>query len=371
MTPKNQKEENSLISFGSGLSLFFIGLAIVGFLILLLPILSSWYNYSTLGSIGDTVGGLLNPIVGIAAALLTFLAFYVQYIANQKVQRQLRMQQFESQFYEKVRLHKENINEISVHGYELMRETTKTYVDEDAKTDERFKQMTTSESQVARFTRGRQLFERMFIEVTACYELLEWLACKDDNHTCVYDESTLMQVAYRIVYYGINSYNNDVFEGIDDAAYIEKVKKDFNKKRKDHKASSGQLNVFYGRWKEKGNPESKRTIRLYVKYKPFSGHEFHLGHYYRHLFSTVKYVVQQEGDLLHKVEVQEHLKTLRSQLSAAEQIMLYYHFRMDHAAEWETYLKDDYNMIENIPKERLKYIETPEAYFKRSLLHHS
>ncbi|MGH1386700.1 putative phage abortive infection protein [Kordia sp.] len=368
MTSKNKKEEDALISFSSGLSLLFIGLAIVGFLILLLPIFSSWYNYSTLGSIGDTVGGLLNPIVGIAAALLTFMAFYVQYLANQKVQRQLRMQQFESQFYEKVRLHKENVNEISLHGYELMRENTKTFADEAAKKEDMFRQITTSESQVIRFTQGRQLFERMLFEVTACYELLEWHACEADNHTCAYDEATLMQVAYRIVYYGINSYNNDVFEGISDETYIDKVKKDFNHKRKEHKSSSGQLNVFYGRWKEKSNEKSKRTIRLYVKYKPFSGHEFHLGHYYRHLFSTVKYVVQQEDDLLNKTQVQEYLKTLRSQLSAAEQIMLYYHFRMDHAPKWGKYLNGDYNMIEDIPKERLKYIETPKEYFTKNTM---
>ncbi|WP_430412850.1 putative phage abortive infection protein [Kordia sp.] len=163
----------------------------------------------------------------------------------------------------------------------------------------------------------------------------------------------------------INSDYKKVFKGIDDEAYIQKVKDDFNLKRKDHKKSSGQKNVFYGRWKEKGNPESKRIIRLYVKYKPFTGHEFNLGHYYRHLFSTVTYVVQQEGNLLNKAQVQEYLKTLRSQLSAAEQIMLYYHFRMDHAPEWEQYLKADYNMIADLPEERLKYIETPSEYFKK------
>ncbi|WP_046759240.1 putative phage abortive infection protein [Kordia jejudonensis] len=366
MISKHQKEEKALISFGSGLSLFFIGLAIVGFLILLLPVLSSWYNYSTLGSIGDTVGGLLNPIVGIAAALLTFMAFYVQYLANQQVQKQLRMQQFESQFYEKVRLHKENINEISIHGYELMRETIKTYSVDNAKNDDNIKEITTSESQVARFTRGRQLFERMLKELIACYELLEFHACEEDNYTCQYNQDILMQVAYRIVYYGINSDNSDVFEGITDKIYIDKVKRDFNEKRKEHKQSSGKMNVFYGKLKEKGNLDSKRTIRLYVKYKPFTGHEFHLGHYYRHLYSTVAYVVQQEKNILSRVQKQEYLKTLRSQLSAAEQLMLYYHFRMDHAREWEQFLKGDYNMIADLPVERLKYIEKPSEYFKNS-----
>jgi hypothetical protein len=34
---------------------------------------------------GDTIGGILNPIIGLMGVLLTFLAFYVQYQANNKI----------------------------------------------------------------------------------------------------------------------------------------------------------------------------------------------------------------------------------------------------------------------------------------------
>lgn len=60
--------------------------------------------------LGDSIGGILNPIVGLLASILTFLAFYMQKIANDEIKDQL----FESQFYEMLQLHKENVNEIEI-----------------------------------------------------------------------------------------------------------------------------------------------------------------------------------------------------------------------------------------------------------------
>lgn len=92
------------------------------------------YSFIGKGEIGDTFGGLMSPFINLSAVIVTGLAFYMQYRANrlqvhifrkqlnedqqqfqdeQNVQRQnVRYQQFESQFYEMLRLHKENVNEI-------------------------------------------------------------------------------------------------------------------------------------------------------------------------------------------------------------------------------------------------------------------
>lgn len=39
-------------------------------------------DFSTTGAIGDTIGGIMNPFLTIVGILITFLAFYIQYSAN-------------------------------------------------------------------------------------------------------------------------------------------------------------------------------------------------------------------------------------------------------------------------------------------------
>lgn len=45
---------------------------------------STDYDFTNTGEIGDTIGGLMNPFIAIGSCLLTFLAFYIQFKANQQ-----------------------------------------------------------------------------------------------------------------------------------------------------------------------------------------------------------------------------------------------------------------------------------------------
>jgi hypothetical protein len=97
----------------------------------------------------------------------------------------------------------------------------------------------------------------------------------------------------------------------------------------------------------------------YFKY--YGGHQFKLGHYYRHLYQTVKYVDDQH-DMKYK-EKYELLKTLRAQLSTPEQYLLFFNTisllgrawefdRIDSKIKWKNancYLVTKYNFIKNIP----------------------
>jgi hypothetical protein len=95
-----------------------------------------YIDFTNTGQIGDTIGGLMGPFINLSAVIVTGLAFYMQYRANKlQVQifddqikqtekqfkreqlyqeRQYKVQQFESQFFEMLRLHKENVDELSI-----------------------------------------------------------------------------------------------------------------------------------------------------------------------------------------------------------------------------------------------------------------
>ncbi len=41
------------------------------------------FDFTNTGEIGDTIGGIMSPFIALAAVFVTFLAFYIQYQANQ------------------------------------------------------------------------------------------------------------------------------------------------------------------------------------------------------------------------------------------------------------------------------------------------
>lgn len=62
---------------------------------------------------GDSFG-VLNPFIALLAAGLTFIAFWVQYQANQKMLQESKQQQAERQFYEMLRIHQENVEKLKI-----------------------------------------------------------------------------------------------------------------------------------------------------------------------------------------------------------------------------------------------------------------
>lgn len=72
----------------------------------------SWEADNKTALIGDTVGGIYGPIIALFGILLTFLAFYIQYEANIVQKNALFTDQFESKFFELIRMHRENVKNI-------------------------------------------------------------------------------------------------------------------------------------------------------------------------------------------------------------------------------------------------------------------
>src|SRR5690606_21303038 len=113
----NSKTNNWIVNFNLKLSLIFVIIAAFTIVLFTLPVFYSEQEISIFGQLGDLFGGIMNPLIAISAALLTFLAFWMQYQANQDIQQQFKVQQFERQFYEMLRLYKENVNEMKIQGY--------------------------------------------------------------------------------------------------------------------------------------------------------------------------------------------------------------------------------------------------------------
>jgi hypothetical protein len=300
------------------------------------------------GAMGDTVGGLMNPYIALAGVILTGLAFYMQYEANKqqralflieqddnkkglqeqidRQQEELKHQQFESQFYEMVRLHRENVSEMKIEGYDFIE--NEMYMNRPL---ERF----------ATNTEGRKVFITMKTELEAI------LSAYTLDHEL---DSESFKACYHLFFSGLDKFSREYSAMAEFAKLLRKSRK-AHQSPSEHEICQNALRKKY-----------VEGVELKFNYKPFSGHASRLGHYFRHLYLAVKSVVNSEV-VKTKEEKMRYLKILRAQLSNHEQIMLFYNWLSTFGGGWENnehHFFTEYNMIHNLWHDELH----PDPFIK-------
>lgn len=320
------------------------------------------------GLIGDTMGGIMNPFIAIGGILLTFLAFYIQYQANKQVQDQFKIQQFESQFYEMLHLHRENLNEMIIEGY--VYEYTDNDKSKPAKPD----------TKQIKNTSGKKIFVTMLNEFEAIYLIATKIfmhkfntlnkAEQNNIKSQLQLERIIMHHSYFVFFYGLKIYKKNItkYEEADSIGFLKKVLNNFvhelESKRDSHlKMGIKEHHTYYQTPTSQPPFFRYKSLWLSFNYKPFSGHQSILAHYYRHLFQIVKFVVKQNKNIISYEQKRDYLRILRSMLSNHEQILLYYNWLADFGVQWEeknlekrkikngNFFFTDYRMIHNIPND--------------------
>jgi len=342
-----------------------LGITIVLFILCLVALfcLPEWlfeqfpfYKYKDTGPIGDSIGGIAGPIVALIASVLTFFAFKVQYDANRQQRVDLAKERFENKFFEMLKLQKENVNEMEIEGYDtiisekIINDYTNPPVNE------------TLREHITILIKGRDVFESMYKEFFACYEI-----CRNSLHAEAFEdkENYILELSYKLFFNGassplIHSQNKALAS---DSEYVNRCKNQLKSAASQHIRSRGQNYVYQ-------IPLSNITVNISIKYPPFIGHVKRLGHYYRHLFLMVKYVAQQPKELIDYSEKREYLRILRAQVSSFEQLMLYFNYLAGYGRKWENtknHFFTDYRMIHNIPLELTEMIRSAKLEFKDAM----
>jgi hypothetical protein len=334
---KNKKSDtDKLIKNGLIICLVLFVLSILAPFVLTEPSIS-FISFKNTGEIGDTIGGITAPFIGLISAILVYLALKAQIDANVQVSSQFQLQKFENQFYEMIRLHKENVNEMTIKGYdrEIIEFCKYTNEEKDLYEKESF-----SEQEVKNYTSGRKVFVTMITELKAVYEMVCAKIPENENYQ-------IFDLSYFIFFDGLDSFERFLNEESEkgesvykDSCFTELLYQ-LKIARRNHSETSGKANNFF-------------DIKLHFKYKPFSGHQSRLGHYYRHLFQTVKFVVNYDGEVLSYSDKRNYLRILRAQLSNHEQLMLFYNWYSGYGSKWEqekgNHFFTNYRMIHNIPE---------------------
>ena len=290
--------------------LAFIG---AGFILisLFIPKFNDWsfklsnVDPSLAANYGGFIGGVAGALFGLVSAILLFLNFRSQ-------ERSAARQQFEAKFFEMIRLHRENVSEM-------------THVDPDSEDASHPK-------------RGRDVFlsiHRQFREIeNYCRKKLPGEMPDEEVEGL---EQKLIDMAFVILFFGLSRDSRSMLEPYLNP-YLEYI----------------ELNWIY----EYLRREKTRYDQAIVKY---GGHQSRLGHYYRHMFQTIKYIDQQNN--LSQFEKYDYVRIFRSQLSTYEQEMLFYNSLSQLGKEWKekSYITK-YQLIKNLPKHFLDPIN-PKKYY--------
>ncbi len=310
-------------------------------------------SFKETGQIGDTINGIAGPFIALTAAILTYLAFYMQYKANRIQIRQFKEQkkQFEKQLTEeKSQFEKQLTEEKSRFSIQL---------DIQAKTEKkarfenkyfelvRFHRANMEEMNIGDKVFARKCFIRMYYEFKFCFDT-SFEYCNQLPDSIAKDLIDLTAFSYKIFFFGIGELSESQYNFNESEKALFKLVKVVLKKiqsQYEEKITTKDRSYPYDLAELIGN----KPMNFEGYYYPFDGHVSRLAHYYRHLFHTVKFVVKQDEKLILYDEKLDYLQTIRAQLSNHEQVMLYYNAISGLGEAWfknEYFTK--YKMIHNL-----------------------
>jgi hypothetical protein len=331
-------------------------------------------NYEVTGQFGDFVGGVIGTFFALTGTFLIYLTFQEQAKENKRAA-------FEATFFEMIRLYRENVSELRY----------KKYSSDDYESYE-----------------NRQVLRIIFQEFIECYrEVKKFSNSKDPSDYFVPKylerirniiaknnpkinaiELARIDIAYCMVFYGVGTegeialrkifqkkYNPDYYFKL--LYYIKLKPKRSNTKRfgnwdKARNLDLKQLHALIEElYRNRSTPEKTTNLsqmasdfKMHLQYeKYYGGHQFRLGHYFRHLYQSYKYL----NGCAYLSEDQKYAygKMYRAQLSTYEQALLLVNSISSIGMKWEfrpeksgsdgshSKLITKFNLIKNLPGQHL------------------
>ncbi|PXY02715.1 hypothetical protein DF185_01070 [Marinifilum breve] len=318
--------------------------------------------FSKTGEIGDTIGGIMGPFVAIIAAGLTFLAFWIQYEANSKHVDQFESQskqnsidRFESKFFEMIKLHRDNVNELrKFYGHEMggvifyslikefmiVYEWTQVFIREHSLIDD--EEIAGEEVEGIDIREGQGLDDddddddddefwvQDFLEEDELEDVEVANILRELNTGHIFD------IAYKTFFIGLKEVSINTLKdhlGEYDIRLINRYLDYMSQEKNGYDYFENQLSIM-------------------------DGHLTDLAHYFRHLYQTVKLIVEIPDDLMNDTERYEYIRILRSQLSDHEQLLLIINGQSEYGKEWlNRNLFSYWKVVKNAPKEQIELLE--------------
>lgn len=365
---------------------FLIFLVVIGLLLILLGVFApyifnrpvpSWLSdrfiLSNYSKTGQNFSNYISPFIALLGAILTFSAFYIQFKANQKIQKQFSFQKTSDHFYKMLDIHLSNLNNLAL-------TTTRNSCDKYKVGSKSKGSFTKSINYIIKGDENNTNLKKAYciiksLDVSANlsknkYKISEqeilgrrvFLLMEKDLHLTIHlialinkkflekrlSKEMVCHLAYKIFFWGTNS--SHIGGGKESDNDRKFIKETLNRIRKQFRENRGAKYTF-----RYDTEQGKKQVSL--RFIPFSGHSSRLAHYYRHLYQTVSFLHKGfKENLISILDLENHLKTLRAQFSNEEVLLLYYNYKIGFGRNWERNDKKydhhfftDYGLIHNIP----------------------
>ncbi len=324
--------------------LYLLGFFLICMFILIVSVTINDNSINEFGNIGDSISGITAPVIGLMAVIVTFLAFWVQFEANQELRNDIKLDRFETKFYELLRLHQHNVSDIDI---------------------------------ASKFI-GRKAFVKMYHELRFIYAFVEEQRQKwnlAETPKIKNNKKAFMEVAYTIFFFGLREVaNGKLFyqHSLHTPLFI-KIQKELKILKKNSKTTKGNEIVY----DLKAYSQSLGKVTWKPSYTPFQGHVSKLGHYYRHLYQLIKFISTNQSLNLKFKKKYAYIKIVRAQLSNHEQALIYFNSFFNAGNIWwretnENFKNEknevisyflDYRIIKNLPFNLTRFGPDPVKEF--------
>ena len=390
---KYSKLESPTILISSMLSLSIV--------IIFLLIISSVYtiytgvgelNMEVTGQVGDFIGGVVGTILTALSIVLLYNTLQAQNKSSQDQADQFNKSQIENRFFELLKFHRDNVNEIEFHFTEHKKRTTCT--------KGRHFFVTANKQLNYAFEEFEHYFQDKKYDLNDIYEADYLISTK--NNTFFIDRKIAnfyllakIDICYLIFFYGVSKNGRDEILEKTNGKY----KKLFIYTLIEYfRLKPSSASTYYQMWKilydNKSLPDEMEAMiqdredslkqeSVFLNnpsYYPdnynkfYGGHQFRLGHYFRHLYQIVCYVHYNKS--LSDNDKKNYIRILRGQLSDYEQKLFFYNSLSQMGRVWEIanssgesieakdHLISIYNIIKNIDNSILIDDVRPNQFYK-------
>lgn len=274
-------------------------------------------TYMVSGQIGDIVGGTTGPIIAIIAAYLTFLAFWMQYKANRQQREDISLERFESNLYEMLHLHRENLFDLSC-GHSSGRNAVLAFCYKLKilyyLIDSIIELWPDADKKLFLFYCDKYNYSQSEAKNIIASNLLFYGA----NFSYSYDDKSNERRLYDKLSRVIENFESDRTKISDNGCYDEHT----------FSLLSENISQFINEELTLGEVD-----KMVLPDSLLCGYNEKLGVYYRHLYQIAKFVALKEG--ISEQTRYQYMRLLRSQLSDYEQVLLYYNSLTKIGEAWD------------------------------------